>query len=86
DTKEQKELTLKQRAENLDGCFKVKNAEAVKDKTVLLVDDVLTTGATADTLSKKLLEAGAKAVYLATVASVEYKVIKKENASDIKPA
>lgn len=38
-------------------------------KTILLVDDIYTTGATADACSKALLEAGAKEVYLLTLAS-----------------
>ena len=40
----------------------------------MLVDDVLTTGATAEAITEKLLKAGADSVYLATVASVEYKL------------
>ena len=47
--------------------------EALKGKNILLTDDVLTTGATADAICKKLLSAGAANVYLATVASVQYK-------------
>lgn len=82
-TNEQKALTQRQRAENLKNCFKVKDAEAVKGKIILLADDVLTTGTTAETVSQKLLSAGAKAVYLATVASVEFKIIKEENASEL---
>ena len=85
DTAEQKTLTLKQREQNLNGCFAVKNPEAVKDKILLLTDDVLTTGTTANVLTVKLLAAGAKAVYFASVAAVEYKIKKEENASDIKP-
>lgn len=81
-TKAQKSLTRKDRLQNLEGCFKVE--KDVKERTLLLVDDVLTTGATADTLTKLLLKAGAKTVMLATAASVKYDIIKKENASDIK--
>ncbi|MDE7181448.1 MAG: ComF family protein [Clostridia bacterium] len=73
DTPEQKTLTKKQRIANLTGCFKVAKRNEVKDKTVLIVDDVLTTGATCEAMAKKLLSAGAKQIYLATVASVEYK-------------
>lgn len=68
----QKELGRKERAKNLKGCFKVVKKDEIQDKAVLLVDDVLTTGATADEISMCLLKAGAKKVYLATVASVEY--------------
>ena len=73
DTDEQKSLSLKERAENLKGCFRVCDRAAVKGKTLLLADDVLTTGATADGICSELLSAGAKAVFLVTAASVEYK-------------
>ena len=75
DTAEQKNLSRKERAKNLSGSIKVEKCDEIKDKTVLLVDDVLTTGATADTVCRKLLSAGAKRIYLATVASVEYKTV-----------
>lgn len=84
DTKEQKQLTKAERAENLSKCFKVSDPAAIKGKTLLLIDDVLTTGATAETLCGLLLNAGAAAVYLATVTCVENKVAKDQNASDIK--
>ena len=80
DTDEQKSLSLKERAENLKGCFRVCDRAAVKGKTLLLADDVLTTGATADGICSELLSAGAKAVFLVTAASVEYKPFtNKEN-------
>ena len=73
ETDEQKSLSRKERAKNLEGCFKVENTDQIKGKKLLLVDDVLTTGATADAMCKKLLSAGADCVYFVTVASVEYK-------------
>ncbi|MDE5721779.1 MAG: ComF family protein [Clostridia bacterium] len=77
DTPEQKTLTKKERIANLEGCFKVAKREEIKGKSVLIVDDVLTTGATCEAMAKRLLSAGAKKIYLATVASVEYKQFKK---------
>ncbi|MGN0824589.1 MAG: ComF family protein [Candidatus Coproplasma sp.] len=68
----QKSLTRAQRLENLRGCFKAKREE-IKDKTLIVVDDVLTTGATADAVCKELKKMGAKKLYYLTVASVEYK-------------
>lgn len=72
-TREQKKLNRQERIRNLYGCFQTVKKERIKGKRVLVVDDVLTTGATADEMAKVLLKAGAKTVYLATVASVEYK-------------
>lgn len=79
ETAAQKTLTKKERATNLAECFKVENRADIKGKTVLLIDDVLTTGATADAACKKLLDAGAKHIYFATAASVEYKPFKNKN-------
>jgi len=73
-TEDQKNLSREERAKNLSGCFRVVKKEEVKSKRVLVVDDVLTTGATADEMTKVLLRAGAAQVYVATVASVEYKL------------
>ena len=74
ETGAQKELTRKDRSKNLKGSFAVLKKQEIKGKRVLVVDDILTTGATADEMAKVLLKAGAKEVYLATVASVEYKI------------
>ena len=78
ETGEQKDLSRKERSKNLAGCFRVIKGEELKGKRVLVVDDILTTGATADEMAKALLKAGAEKVYLATVASVEYKIISRE--------
>lgn len=67
ETKHQKELSYQDRQKNLAGAFHVENWRAVKDKSVLLVDDIITTCATADYLSK-LLKKHAKAVYVSAFA------------------
>lgn len=72
DTPDQKNLSAEERAENLKTCFKITDRKACKGKTFLLVDDVLTTGATADAVCEKLKKAGAEKVYFAAIASVEY--------------
>lgn len=72
DSKVQKTLGFKDRLENLRGCFTAYKNK-VEGRTIILVDDVLTTGATAEAVTAELLKKGAKCVYLATVASVEYK-------------
>lgn len=74
DTERQALLTRKDRLKNLSGAFRVRKRKLIKDKTVLIVDDVTTTGATAEILSSKLKNAGAKQVFLLTVASVLPKI------------
>jgi ComF family protein len=61
-------LTPRQRRINVRGAFQVANPAAVKDKHVLLVDDILTTGATARAASKTLKRAGAATIWVATLA------------------
>ncbi|MBQ3005475.1 MAG: ComF family protein [Clostridia bacterium] len=68
-TKNQVGLTAKERAENLKGCFE--NTENIKGKTILLVDDVKTTGATLNECSKVLRKAGAKGIYCITFAMAD---------------
>lgn len=53
----------KQRSENIHGVFTVIRPEQINGKTILLVDDVMTTGSTFAELHRVLKRAGAKAVY-----------------------
>ena len=62
---EQKSLSAKERAKNLEGVFSCSDMK-VKGKKVLLVDDVFTTGATANECAKALLRAGATNVLVLT--------------------
>lgn len=58
------ELKGKERRENIKGVFKVKgDIKKIKNKTVLLVDDVFTTGATLNEVAKTLKRAGVKNVW-----------------------
>jgi ComF family protein len=71
-TQSQVGLTRPQRQENLQGAFRVP-ADAkgrLADKRVLLVDDVLTTGSTANAAARALLRGGAKAVDVLAFARV----------------
>ena len=63
-------LTRHQRLENVRGAFRVLNAEAVAGRSVLLVDDVFTTGTTVSECARVLRKAGAAQVWVATVARV----------------
>ncbi len=58
----------KKRLENVKGVFAVKNPEAVKNKVVILIDDVTTTGATLNETSRVLKQSGAKKVVGVVVA------------------
>jgi ComF family protein len=61
-------LTRHQRRENLRGAFAVTDAERIAGRDVLLVDDVFTTGTTASECARVMRRAGAKHVWVATVA------------------
>ena len=63
-------LTRHQRRANLRGAFAVSDRAKVKDQVVLLVDDVMTTGATAYECSRVLQRAGARQILVATAARV----------------
>jgi ComF family protein len=56
-----------QRWENMEGRFELVNAEVIKDKHILLVDDVITTGATLEACGAELLEAENVQLSIATL-------------------
>lgn len=69
-TKPQKERTARERRVNLFGSFDVVDKDIVKGKTILLIDDVKTTGSTLNECSKMLKVYGAESVYCSTLAIV----------------
>lgn len=71
-TAQQVGLTRAQRADNIQGAFRVMVAgkAAVAGRRLVLVDDVLTTGATAEGCARALLRAGAANVDVLTFARV----------------
>ena len=73
ETERQATLSRAERLKNLTNSFRVKSKKAVQGKNVLLIDDVTTTGATAEAVAAKLKKAGALRVHLITVASVSPK-------------
>jgi ComF family protein len=70
DTESQVGKTLKQRRENVSGAFTARPS-LVTGKRVLLVDDVLTTGATLDSAASALKQAGATEVSAVVVSRAE---------------
>lgn len=67
-TRHQNELTRDERLSNLKGAFRPKNLHEVDGARILLVDDVMTTGATLDECAKTLIRSGAKEVRSFTLA------------------
>ena len=65
-----------QRRENVRGVYHVTDERLVKGKRILLLDDIVTTGATAGECARMLLDAGARSVALATVAAGREKNLK----------
>ena len=70
-TETQTNLTFKEREENISNAFKVKHKRLIEGKTFLLVDDVITTGATIRECGKVLLDEGAALVYGCSAAIAE---------------
>ena len=62
--------TARERAENIHGVFSVVRPENIRGRRILLVDDVMTTGATFSELRRVLMRAGASAVYGVTFCRV----------------
>jgi ComF family protein len=67
ETRSQVGLNLSQRSENVQGAYQA-DAKLVKDKNVLIMDDVATTGSTISACTDALLSAGARAVFVLTIA------------------
>lgn len=67
-TRKQARLNRTERHKNQHGVFRVTRPAEVRGRTILLVDDVLTTGATAHSAARALRSAGAKKVVVAVIA------------------
>lgn len=58
----------RERLQNMRGTFAIKNGEKISGRNIILVDDILTTGATLSEARRVLREAGARKVIAFTVA------------------
>lgn len=67
-TTTQTKKTRTERIKNVEGAFKVLKPELLKGKSILLVDDVITTGATLEACGAALWEVGIRSLSLATIA------------------
>lgn len=64
----QTKLHREERRENMKGAFTVLRPEWVRNRTILIVDDVMTTGSTLDSCAHALKKAGASRVWCVAVA------------------
>ncbi|MDO8730007.1 MAG: ComF family protein [Candidatus Omnitrophota bacterium] len=67
-TRPQAELTRDERSRNVRGAFDLRSGAGLKGSRLLLVDDILTTGATAEACAALLKKAGARSVWVVTAA------------------
>ena len=67
-----------QRKGNVLGVYRAVSTELIQGKRILLLDDILTTGATASECARVLQEAGAKEVYCAAIAAAHHTQQKTE--------
>ncbi len=82
ETKTQHTMSRRQRKGNVFGVYDIKNGADIKDKTILLVDDVKTSGSTLDDCAMILKIRGAKEVYCVTAAIAGFKRDKKDDIQE----
>lgn len=74
-TPSQGDLSLEDRRKNVAACFQISSPAKIKNKSILLIDDVMTTGATLNACAKILLKEGGakdvKALCLARVKNID---------------
>ena len=63
-TQSQTKLNAIARQKNMQNAFTVTDKEKIRNKTIILVDDVITTGATMNACAKELKKYGAKTVFI----------------------
>lgn len=68
----QASLNRSERIVNLDGAFALNKTISIKDKTVLILDDVFTTGTTVSEMAKTIRKGGASGIVALTFAKTRY--------------
>ncbi len=68
----QQNLTRKERFANMEGVFKISNRKNLKGLNVLIIDDIYTTGATANELSKTIRKLHPNKIYVLTAGKTLY--------------
>lgn len=64
----QSKLSKIERKNNANGVYKIINAQKIKNKKIIIIDDIYTTGSTANECSKVLKQAGASEIAVFTIA------------------
>ncbi len=67
-TQSQTKMNITEREMNVKNAFKIKKKNSIKGKNFLIIDDVITTGATVNECGKVLINSGANNVYAMSVA------------------
>lgn len=70
-TETQTKRTKLKRWENVQESFQVKSPERIAGKNILLVDDIVTTGATLESCAKSLTESGVKSISIVCIAAAQ---------------
>jgi len=86
DTAAQAGLTNAKRRQNVSGAFRAKRSAPLAGQRVLLIDDVLTTGATAASCARALRKAGAREVTLLTLARADRRIDFNSLTNDWNPS
>lgn len=68
DTSTQTKKSRYQRYENMTGVFACVDVDAIREKNILLIDDVITTGSTLEACAQILLDAGCASISIASIA------------------
>lgn len=76
-------LSFEERWESVRGAFATRSGSQVDNKRVLLVDDVMTTGATLDACARALLESGAKSVLGLTIARAARNTLRAPDSGNL---
>ncbi len=82
DIERQSTLSYSKRQKNVRGAFKVSNSDFIRGKRILLIDDIITTGATVTEISRILKRAGAAYVFVATAAKRSKPVTAEKNTEN----
>ena len=70
ETKQQKQSGYRARKENVEGAYHVHKRKVCQNRVIILIDDIMTTGATASECASRLFGAGAKEVYALMAAAL----------------